>query len=55
MFCQIIQLIFRYYWYSLVCLLQHSVMNTPAGKGTAHNKTIDKGAGLNVTVDVEVS
>ncbi|XP_053496777.1 inner centromere protein A isoform X4 [Ictalurus furcatus] len=35
--------------------LEHSVMNTPAGKGTAHNKTIDKGAGLNVTVDVEKS
>ncbi|KAF4081450.1 hypothetical protein AMELA_G00161470 [Ameiurus melas] len=35
--------------------LEHSVMKTPAGKGTTHNKTIDKGAGLNVTVDVEKS
>lgn len=35
--------------------LEHSVMKTPAGKGTTHNKTIDKGAGLNVTVEVEKS
>lgn len=30
-------------------------MKTPAGKETGHNKTADKGSGLNVTVDVEVS
>lgn len=37
-------------------VFQQSVMKTPVGKGDAHNKTMgDKGSGLNVTVDVEVS
>lgn len=30
-------------------------MKTPVGKGAAaHDKTMDLGAGLNVTVDIEV-
>ncbi|KAF4094710.1 hypothetical protein G5714_023788 [Onychostoma macrolepis] len=31
-----------------------SVLDSPVGEGAVHNKTIDHGPGLNVTVDIEV-
>ncbi|XP_016324421.1 inner centromere protein A isoform X2 [Sinocyclocheilus anshuiensis] len=34
---------------------QNAILNTPVGKVAAHNKTIDFGPGLNVTVDIEKS
>uniref|UniRef100_A0A671KEP6 Chromosome passenger complex (CPC) protein INCENP N-terminal domain-containing protein n=1 Tax=Sinocyclocheilus anshuiensis TaxID=1608454 RepID=A0A671KEP6_9TELE len=35
--------------------IENAILNTPVGKVAAHNKTIDFGPGLNVTVDIEKS